>query len=100
MARPGYRSLIPIQVTSGRDHPISVKGLAETQKSLKSRVPELNALQLTSAAGKWIILFVVPETMMASFVAQRFTDSAKYEIWEKKTTQYILGLPTEEVLRS
>jgi len=93
ISRPGYRSLIPIQVTGSRDHPISLKGLADTQKSLKHRVPELNA-------GKWIILFVVPETMMASFVAQRFIDSTKYAHWEEKTTQYILGLPAQEVLSS
>ena len=81
------------------------KGLADTEKSLKPSIHQLSALRPTSAAGKWIILFVVPNTMMASFVAQCITHSAgasgaKYEHWEKKTTQFVLGLPVEEVLRS
>ena len=35
MLRAGYRSLMGLQATTGKVHPINVKGLVETQKTLK-----------------------------------------------------------------
>lgn len=99
MSRAGYQSLVGLQITGGKEHPISVKGLAETQKSLKPKIPVLNDLR-PIPTKKWIILFVFPETMMASFQMQQFTDSEKCAHWAEKTTQYVLGLPVQEVLRS
>jgi hypothetical protein len=95
MSRAGYRSLMGLQVTCGKVHPISVKGLVETQKTLKR-----NSALRPIPTEKWIILFVVPETMTASFELQRFKDSEKDAHWAEKTTQYVLGLPVQEVLRS
>ena len=99
MSQPGYQPLIGFQVTSATTHAISVKGLAATQTSLKPKVPELKALGPTKAA-KWIILFVVPDDMAASFVSQQFKDAKKYAHWQQKTAQYVLGLSEKEVFRS
>jgi len=97
--RAGYRSLMGLQVTTAKENPISVKGLVEAQKSLKCRIPELNALRPIKSQ-KWIILFVVPATMMASFELQRFKDSVKDAHWAEKTSQFVLGLPVQEVFKS
>ncbi|KIM91763.1 hypothetical protein PILCRDRAFT_811037 [Piloderma croceum F 1598] len=68
--------------------------------SLDPQVSELKAVQPT-AATKWIILFVVPEPMAASFAKQRFeNDAEQVAHWDLKTTQYVLGLPEREVIRS
>lgn len=98
MSQPGYQPLIGLQVTGARDHPISSKGLEEIQTCLKPKIPDLKALRPTVAA-KWIILFVVPESMMASFVSQSIT-AKKSGHWEQKTAQFVLGLPEEEVMKS
>lgn len=90
---------ISFQVTTANIHPVSVTGLAAIQKCLGPEVPELKVLRPTTSA-KWIILFIVPEPMSASFVKQGFKDGAKCRHWEMKTTQYILGLPEREVLIS
>ena len=98
MSQPGYQPLIGLQITTGRDHPISIKSLTEIQLCLKLKIPDLKALRPTVAA-KWIILFVVPESMMASFGLQSIT-AKKYGHWEQKTAQFVLGLPEEEVMKS
>jgi hypothetical protein len=95
MSQPGYQPLIGLQVTAAHEHPISIKGLAEIQTCLKPKIPDLKALRPTVAA-KWITLFVVLESMMASFVLQSITANH----WEQKTAQFILGLPEEEVMKS
>jgi hypothetical protein len=99
ISQPGCQSLIGLQVTAAAAHPISIKGLASIQACLKPQVPELNNLRPTTAA-KWIILFVVPDPMAASFVKQVIKDADKVGHWGLKTTQYVLGLPEREVLRS
>ena len=91
-------SLIGFQITTASKHPISMKGLADVQKCLNRQFPELKALRPTKAT-KWIILFVVPESVAGSFVRQGF-EGAKKGDWSVKTTQYILGLPEEEVFKS
>ena len=96
MFQPGCQPLIGFQITTAREHRISVKGLAAIQACLKDKVPELKALRPTAKA-KWIILFVVPDDMAASFVTQQFKDAAH---WGLKTTQYVLGLSEREVIRS
>jgi hypothetical protein len=96
MFQPGCQPLIGFQITTTRDHHISVKGLAAIQACLKPKVPELNALRPTTKT-KWIILFVVPDDMAASFVKQQFKEAAH---WGLKTTQYVLGLSEREVMRS
>jgi hypothetical protein len=98
MSQPGYQPLIGLQVTAACDHPINIKGLTEIQTSLKYKIPVLKALRPTVAA-KWIILFVVPEPMMASFVLQSITGK-KYGHWEQKTAQFVLGLSEKEVMKS
>jgi hypothetical protein len=99
MSQPGCQPLIGLQITDACDHPISIKGLADIETSLKPKVPELRSLRPT-VARKWIILFVVPEPMATSFVEQRFKDAKKSANWGVKTTQYVLGLPEQEVMRS
>jgi hypothetical protein len=101
MLRAGYRSFMGLHVTTGKEHTISVKGLpvVEAQKTLKRHIPELSALPPITTQ-KWIILFVVPATMMASFELQRFKDSEKCAHWAEKSAQFVLGLPVEDVLRS
>lgn len=96
---PGYQPLIGFQISTAREHPISVKGLVVIQRSLNRRVPELCALRPTKTA-KWIILFVVPEPMAASFVKQPFKDSSQSVHWGLKTAQFVLELPESEVLRT
>ena len=49
----------------------TVKGLVETQKTLIRNIPLLKALK-SIPTEKWIILFVVSETMMVSFEFQWF----------------------------
>jgi hypothetical protein len=98
-SQPSCQPLIGFQITAAHDHPISVKGLAAVQTCLTPNIPELKALR-PAITAKWIILFVVPEPMMASFVQQRFKDAEKCAHWQQKTTQYVLGLPEEEVMRS
>lgn len=100
ISQSGCQPLIGFQITTAHEHSISVKGLADIQKSLKLQVPELNALRPTAVA-KWIVLFVVPEPMAASFVKQPFKDAANdVAHWGLQTTQYVLGLPEQELMRS
>jgi hypothetical protein len=99
MSQPGCQPLIGLQVTTADKHPISVKGLAAIQTCLTPKIPDLRALRPTTAA-RWIILFVVPDTMVASFKFQGFKDAKKYAHWKQKTTQYVPGLSEEEVVKS
>ena len=92
-------SLIGLQITTASKHPISIKGLADVEKCLNRQVPQLKALRPTKAT-KLIILFVVPESAAGSFVRQGLEGAKKVGDWPMKTTQYILGLPEEEVLKS
>jgi hypothetical protein len=96
MFQPDCQPLIGFQITTARDHRISVKGLAAIQACLKPKVPELKALRPTTET-KWIILFVVLDDMAASFVKQQFKDAAH---WGLKIIQYVLGLLEREVMRS
>lgn len=96
MSQSGCQPLIGLQVTTNAAHPISTMGLANIQACLKRQVPELSDLQPTKDT-KWIILFVVPDSTAASFVKQIIKDATH---WGPKTTQYVLGLPVREVLRS
>ena len=75
MFQPGCQPLIGFRITTARDHRISVKDLAAIQACLKPKIPELKTLRPTTEA-KWIILFVVPDDMAASFVKQQFKDAA------------------------
>jgi hypothetical protein len=86
-------------MTTAATHPISIKGLARIQASLKPEVPELNKLRPTTAT-KLIIPFVVPDPIAASFVKQNIKNAKKVAHWGPKTTQYVLGLPVREVMRS
>jgi hypothetical protein len=99
MPRFGCQPLIALQMTTAATHPISIKGLARIQVSLKPEVPELNKLRPTTAT-KLIILFVVPDPIAASFVKQNIKNAKKVAHWGPKTTQYVLGLPVREVMRS
>ena len=99
MSQSGYHPFMGIQVTDAASHSVSVQGLIGAQKSLKRRIPELNDLRPTTAK-KWIILFVVPDSMAASFEKQIIKDADKVGDWDSKIAQYVLGLPEQEVLRS
>lgn len=98
-SQSGCQPLIMIQVTTAAAHPISIRGLAKVQACLKMKVPELKNLRPTTAT-KWIILFVAPDPMVASFVEQIIKDVEKVAHWDTKTTQYVLGLSVREVMRS
>jgi hypothetical protein len=93
---PGCQPLIGIQVTTASTHPIKVEGLQYLQACLSLKVPALKALRPTTDK-KLIILFVVPESMAASWVKMPF--QGKVGPWEGKTTQFVLGLPEEEVFK-
>jgi len=84
---PGFQPL-GLQMTDVQHHDISLK----SPQTLV--IPELNALRPT-AKRKWIIIFVVPASVGASFEVQKFEDGAKH--WEPKMAQYILQLQEEEV---
>ena len=99
MSQSGYHPFMGIQVTDAASHSVSVQGLIGAQKSLKRRIPELNDLRPTTAK-KWIILFVVPDSMATSFEKQIIKDADKVGDWDSKIAQYVLGLPEQEVLRS
>lgn len=92
----GCQSLIGIQVTIAYEHRISVRGLKELQACLNG-IPSLKALRPTPAE-KLILLFVVPERMAASFRKMQFKGKAAH--WGEKITQFVLGLPEPEVIRS
>jgi hypothetical protein len=99
MSVPGCQPLLGCQIARTGEHPISIQGLQRTQKALSLRVPELKALR-PSKTAKLIILFVVPESISASFIKQRFKDAKKFAHWRSKTSQYVVGLPEREVLRT
>jgi len=95
-SRFGFQPLIAFQMTDAWSHPLSVKGLATIQKSLRLQVPELKALR-PSGSQKWIIVFVVPAPMGESFVKQGFKDPGGPSHWDSKTAQYVLELKREHV---
>jgi hypothetical protein len=47
-----------------------------------------------------LILLVGPDHMVASFVKQKMKDAEKVVHLDPKTTQYVLGLPVQEMMRS
>jgi len=97
VVRPGLQPFLGAQMTDAATHPTSIKGLALIQKSLKLNVPELKALR-PSSTKKWILLFIVPESMEASFVRQNFKDpEGGGSHWASKTAQYVLGLSPEQI---
>ena len=83
-------------MTDAASHSVSIKGLVGAQRSL---VPELKNLQPTTAK-KWIILFVVPDSMALSFEKQIIKDADRVDNWDSKTAQFVLGLLEQELLRS
>jgi hypothetical protein len=89
--RDGFQPLIPFQMTDAATHPLNTKGLEIIQKSLTLQVPGLKALR-PSTSQKWIIVFVVPAPMGASFVKQKFKGPDGPSHWESKTAQYVLEL--------
>jgi hypothetical protein len=93
----GCQSPIGIQVTTAYEHRISVLGLKELQACLNPKIPPLEALRPTPAE-KLILLFVVPESMAASFRKMQFKGKAAH--WGKKIAQFVLELPEPEVIRS
>ena len=99
MPQSGCQPLIALQITTAATHPISIRGLARIQASLKPQVSELANLRPTTAT-KLIILFVVPDSMAASFVKQNIEDAKKVAHWDPKTVQYVVGLSEREVMRS
>jgi hypothetical protein len=99
MPQSGCQPLITLQMTTATTHPISIRGLACLQASLKTKVSELVNLQPTTAT-KLIILFIVPDPMAASFVKQNIEGVKEVAHWDPKTTQYVLGLSVAEVMRS
>jgi len=99
ISQPGCQPLIDFQITDVHGHPITIKCYADVQECLKLKVPKLKSLRPTMAR-KWIIPFVVPESKVASFVKQQSKDAEKVGHWDSKTTQYVLGLPVHEVMRS
>ena len=96
ISQPGFSPLIALQVTSTADHPINIKGLGKVQTSLKPKVSGLKDLRPT-IKRKMIILFVVPDTLGASFVKQTIGTKKETTIWYKKTAQYVLTVPEKEM---
>lgn len=80
MSQPGCQPLIGLQVTTAHDHPISIKGLAAIQMCLVPNIPDPKALRPI----KWIILFIVPEFMMASFVFFRASPQRNMPIGSRR----------------
>lgn len=80
MLQPGYQPLIGIQITT-----------AHLQTNLTPKIPELKALRPT-VTSNLIILFVVPDNMMQSFVLQPFKDAKKNAHWQEKTAHMFLVL--------
>ena len=97
ISQSGCQPFIVVQMITTAAHPISIKGLTRIKACLKPKFSELNNFQPTTATNlKSVILFMIPDPMMASFVKQNIKDVKK---WALKTTQYILGLLVQEVMR-
>jgi hypothetical protein len=97
LSQSDCQPLIGLQVTTDAARPISIKDLASIRVCLKRQI--LKHLRPTTGR-KWIILFVVPVPMAASFIKQNIKDASKVAHSSSKITQYVLELPEEEVLRS
>jgi hypothetical protein len=87
---PGFQPLLGLQMTDALHHDINLKDLQRIRTACQTSIPQLKALR-PSAQKKWIIIFVVPETIGATFLAQKIKDESKH--WESKTAQYILQVP-------
>ncbi|KIL62834.1 hypothetical protein M378DRAFT_108009 [Amanita muscaria Koide BX008] len=81
----GCSPLIGLQVTTAAKHAISIKGLEKVQKSLNRQNTHFGPLR-PSKSNKWIILFVVPDTMGASFRRQKIKGAEKVGHWNEKTS--------------
>ena len=92
-----FQPLLGVQITDGTDHSIALTGLKTAQTACKRNIPHLNGLR-PSASKKWIVLFVVPAFLGASFKLQRIEPPSG--AWESKTVQYILELPEHEVFNN
>ena len=90
--------LIGIQVTNTATHPINTKGLKALQSLLSETNDTLSPLRPTPE-DPWIILYVVPTPMEASFTKQKIKGDAS-ATWSTKTAQYVLGLDEHEVFRA
>ena len=83
-------------MTTAADHTIKIKDLEKVQKAPKLREPGLNCLR-PGIKRNMIILFVVPDSEVA-FEKQKI-DGRKVDHWYKKTTQYVVTIPEEELFR-
>ncbi|KAF8346217.1 hypothetical protein F5887DRAFT_1073864 [Amanita rubescens] len=88
--------LIALQVTPAADHTIKIKALEKVQTALKLRDPVLNRLR-PGIQRNMIILFVVPDSEV-TFKKQKI-DGRRVDHWYKKTTQYVVTIPEEELFR-
>ena len=96
LSQSDFSPLIALQVTTATDHTIKIKGLEKVQKAPKLREPGLNCLR-PGIKRNMIILFVVPDSEVA-FEKQKI-DGRKVDHWYKKTTQYVVTIPEEELFR-
>jgi hypothetical protein len=96
MSQSSFSPLTALQVTTSATHDISITSL---EKVLKPNTADLKNLQPTKAR-KMIILFVVPDTMVAAFVTQMITGAKKTGHWDKKIPQYVHGVSEKEVFQA
>ena len=86
------KPLVNIQVTENHDHPIKTELLGPSDAVLKPLVSQ-----------PWIILFIVPIPMQATFKKQKFVQTTLKKqksgpnVWKKKAKQYVLGLDKYDV---
>ncbi len=101
ISQSGFSPVIALQVTTAAKHAINIKGLENVQNLLKSQVPELKTLRPIKAR-KMIILFVVPDTLGATFAKQEITgkDPEELKHWYDKTAQYVLTLSERRVFQA
>jgi hypothetical protein len=99
MSESGFSPLIALQATIAAEHDIKLKGLEDVQTSLKHNVSALKDLGPT-LEKKMIILFVVPDTLRATFVKQTIVGTKQKPSWDRRTAQYLLALSENEVFKA
>jgi hypothetical protein len=99
VSESGFSPLIALQATTAAKRDIKLKGLEDLQTSLKPNISALKHLRPT-IEKKMIILSVVParDTLRMTFAKQTI-EGAKPS-WYRRTAQYILALPEEEVFKA
>ena len=104
MNQPHTSKLLPVQVATG-EHATTVPGYQKTERALRLRTT-LECLR-PKKTNKWIVLFVVPDDIAASFGPQKLkvpkgTPTVKRENlrenWVSKTTQYVLAVPPRQLM--